>query len=651
MAHTDQRTVSALAADASGGVIDPVWTASGVAYPDAGGWVSVEADGTRSVSVSPPPAVACAPRKIRSAFKIGRPDVLESASPDGASYLTEVGHDLALRYRVDGRTRSLTTGGRPDLRWEAAGAIWSPDGLHLLVRQRDSRRMDRFPVVHWLQPSEDVEFFPAARVGGAVESTRLGVIDRITREVHLVDSGDEPEQDLRPLGWSPDSTVAYFVKTNRYKNPFLLMAVDIASGTSWVIHEERSDTWVSFWEKGMAVVPVPDGTGFIWLSERSGWAHLYRLDPAGREFTALTTGEWPVTRIVGVDAADGWVYFEAHSDPQRPYDTHIGRVPLSGGEVEQLSHEPGTHHGRLHPNGSLVLDTYSSPWSGPGARLLRSDGGLVADLATSQLAAGSPLEHGPEEFTALAADGSSTLYGQLYLPADLDPDASYPVVESIYAGPNSAFVPTSLVDETAIMARWLADRGFVVVVVDARGTPERSKAFHDVAYRNFAEHVIPDHVQVLRQLARDRPFMDIGRVGVFGRSYGGYFTARALLEAPDVYRAGVAINGVYELREGNGAGPIECVMGPLADDPHAYDRLSLYPLVEHLEGHLLLVHGTSDVNVPFGAALKFAEVLMAAGKPFDMLPVNEQPHHFAGTKYDYLGQTLARYFAEHLAQR
>lgn len=633
-----------------GGIVHPIWLGGDrIAFRAAEGPVILDATTGEREPVGELPAPSSpVPRRIKGSFKVGRPDVFEVGGPGGEFFATELGDDLALRWEIDGRTVPLTTSGTPDHRFEVKGSKWSPDGFRLLARRIDTRGMDRFPVVHWLKPSEEVEFFPAGRVGGRVESMRLVVVDRLTRRVVEIDTGAEPEQDLRPLGWSADGR-ALLVKTDRYKSRFSLLAADPDTGATETLFTEVSATWVSYWEKGVGATLLPGGDGFVWMSERDGWARLYRYDAAGALVNRITEGEWPVTKVLAIDPVEARVIFEAHSDVDRPYDTHVCSVGLDGTGFRQLTTEPGTHSGTVSPDHRLIVDHHSSVNRLPAVDLYRAEGTFVARLAEATFVDADQLVWTEaEEFIVPAADGTTDLHGLIYHPSGFDPAGSYPVIESIYAGPNSAYVPQTAQAETSLRARALAEAGFVVVVVDGRGTPERSKAFHDVAYRDFAGSVISDHVSAISALAADRPYLDLSRVGVFGRSYGGYFTARALLEAPEFYQVGVAINGVYEMREGNGAGPIEVVMGPLRENVAGYDALDLLPMAERLAGKLMLVHGTSDVNVAFSASLRMVEALTKAKKSFDFLPVNEQPHHFSGYRGEYVNLVIARYFDEHL---
>jgi dipeptidyl aminopeptidase/acylaminoacyl peptidase len=298
-------------------------------------------------------------------------------------------------------------------------------------------------------------------------------------------------------------------------------------------------------------------------------------------------------------------------------------VSLEGREFKRLTEGTGSHSVRISPSKDYFLDTHSTVSRPPVTELRKADGTLVdtvcrADTRELDKIGWTP----PEEFTVKADDGKTDLYGVLYNPYDFNPQKKYPAIDFIYGGPAHAQVPRSFVE--GAWPRALAQAGFCVFVVDNRGTPGRSKAFHDAAFRNFGRFEIADHVAALKQLAATRPYIDTTRVGIYGGSWGGYFTLRAMLTAPEVYRAGVSFFPVADLFDHI---PVaERTMGLPTDNPQGYEQASNLRLAEKLQGELLLIGGTSDINAPMTAVMKMADALIKAGKQFRMLVIPEQNH-------------------------
>lgn len=279
----------------------------------------------------------------------------------------------------------------------------------------------------------------------------------------------------------------------------------------------------------------------------------------------------------------------------------------------------------------------------PAVDLRRADGALLQTLARADIDGLKALRWTPpEEFVAKAADGRTDLYGAIYKPFDFDPARKYPVIEVIYAGPMTTQVPRTFSGSTSA----LAHLGFIVVLMDGRGTTERGKAFQDVVYGNLGRHESPDHVAVLKQIAAPRPYMDMERVGVYGRSFGGYFAIRAMLLAPDVYRVGIAAAPIVEVY-GHGS-RVEPYLGRPSDDPAAYDYASNLPLAGTLEGRLLMTHGTADVNAPFSQTLKMADAFIRGNKPFDLLVLPGVAHFHEAHAARYWYDAVRRYFQQHL---
>ena len=250
-----------------------------------------------------------------------------------------------------------------------------------------------------------------------------------------------------------------------------------------------------------------------------------------------------------------------------------------------------------------------------------------------------------------AVDGETDIHCILYRPPDFDPHRKYPVVEVIYAGPQFAVIPRTFVpSEYGQSAQAIAQLGFVTVIIDARGTPYRGKAFQDVVYRSIGRNEIPDHVAALRQLGERYSYMDLTRVGVHGKSWGGYFVLRAMLQAPETYHVGVASAVVADLTT-TAQSPVEPYMSLPEDNPEGYAYANCLNLADRLAGMLLITIGTADVNTPFSETMRMVDALIQAGKPVDLLVFPGQHHWLQGEYLNYFFQAVGRYFVEHLKPR
>jgi len=616
-----------------------------------------------SYTVTRPPAVS-EEEKNRT-----RPQGEEVPSPDGRWLAGVKDHNLWLRSTYDGLRVQLTTDGVEDYAWgfedywawaSAKWASWSPDSFKVAVRRMDYRQVPKIPLVHWLQPIEQVEWHPVrsifstTKAGMPLPQTELVIIDILSKRQVRVDAGASPDLHLYILGWRPDGSELLFGRVDREFKKLDLLAADPATGATRVVLGESQKTFMENIVLGPALefqemfLPLRDGQRFIWLSERDGWRHLYLYNFNGTLIRKLTEGAfpvefWPTPLTVGEKA--GWVYFTARGDPQRPYDTHLYRVNLEGEGFTRLTEATGQHAIQFAPSREFFLDTHSSMDRPSVVELRGADGRLLQMLSKADITALKDLKWSPpEEFVVKAADGKTDLYGVLYKPYDFNTEKKYPIIESIYGCPQAIQVPRTFTDWRGIAPQALAQLGFVTFVVDARGTPGRGKAFQDVVYGNLGRFEVPDHVAVLRQLAAKRPYMDLERVGITGGSCGGYLTARALLLAPDVYRVGVAV-ATWDPQFANAT---EVWMGLPQDNKEAYEYASNLPLAGNLQGKLLLIHGTSDTAAPFSNIMKLVEAFIRAGKPYDLIVLPDQGHSFTGTSRTYSLEAIRRYFQEHL---
>jgi dipeptidyl aminopeptidase/acylaminoacyl peptidase len=602
------------------------------------------------------------PRRVRESFPETGPDVSEIRSPDGQWFLGEANHNLRLRSTYDGREEPLTTDGTRDDVWEIAGgrlntvralgaARWSPDSRSVVAIKSSQTGVPWFPIVHWLKPVEEVQWQRFTKAGQALPQTSLYVVDIASKRQVKLDTGSELDQYFGVIGWTPDGSEVLFLRMNRVFQRLDLMAADPKTGASRIVLTESQPTFI----KGIASNPgwgdlftlLPRSNRFLWISERDGWDHLYLYDLRGNLVRRLTEGRWPVLRVMGVDEANGWVYFTGHAE-RRVYDTHLYRVGLDGKGFRRLTEDEGQHSAELSPSRRFFLDRHSNLSRPPRVDLRATDGKLIRTLAEADISELRTMGwQPPEEFIVKAADDTTDLWGVMYKPYDFDPTKRYPVVDFLYNGPQTTMVQRAFVSGWPhYAAAALSHLGFIVFSVDGRGTTERGKAFQDVVYKNFGRNEIPDHVATLKQLAAKRPYLDLSRVGIYGGSWGGYMTIRAMVLAPEVYHAGVATYPVADLN--HWASPIEPYVGLPQVNREAYEYGSSLRLFDRIKGRLMLVHGTSDVNAHFGATMQIVEALTRAGKPYDLVVFPEANHGFQGATHRYWLGAIRRHFEEHL---
>lgn len=587
------------------------------------------------------------------AGELGRPDLREVLSPDGTRIATLTEHDAAVREVASGATGQITFDGTPDYYWGYPGiaretwAWWSPDGAMLALRKVDMDAVGSFPLVRWLETPPRVDWIRSVhnvRVGATLPREELHVWHEDSGQLVRLDTGDPGDVFLYVLGWRADSSELIVLRVTRDYRSLDILALDPDSGAARTVLSERFATcWLEqAWAPPLRRYwPLTDGDRFLWKSESGGWNHLFLRNFEDETVTQLTSGPYEVDDVIGIDEDAGWVYFSARTDPLRPYDVHIHRVRLDGSGLTRLTEGPGRHAAEL-VSGSEYIEVWHRQIDAPTEiRIRRSNGDLVRTLATANYA--RLREAGwtpPEEFTVKAADGTADLWGVMYKPADFDPAVRYPVVEFIYGGPVLEYVPRQF--PYWMFPQALAQLGYVVIQLDARGTPGRGREFLEAGF-DRASVVIADHAGAIRQLAERHEYLDPDRVGIVGQSWGGDFTTQALLRAPDVYRAGVAVSGGWwsnpELSEAKATVFEQCAV--LREDEPA-------PSLGSLEGDLLVIHGTADLNMSGSADLMWwLDSVIDAGKYVDLMVLPDRPHDVLQTD-PYVQGAVRRYFDEHL---
>jgi len=607
------------------------------------------------------------PRVTVDAFPSIDGNFYEIPSPDGKWLLKTRNNNLVLRSALGQSEQQLTEDGVQWYGWgdrtmTSLGAIasWSPDAQHLVALKRDGRGTYKLPVVYWLESEERVEHVLYPRTGEVLIKSEPYLFDIKTKQRTAIDIGLIEDHYVVLAGWIPDGSGFVFTKVNRRYNKIEVLLTDLDTAATRTIHTHQVDTYVhDAFVGGPALVhPMGRENGFLWLDERSGWRHIFVYDYDGRELRQLTSGEWPVHSVLKVDEGGGWVYFRAPGTVDRPYDLALFRVALDGhGEPEQLTPADGLHTVDFAPDAEYFLDKYSSPSQAGIVDIRKTDGTLVRRITASNI--DKLIADGftpPEELTVRTRDGDDDIQVLMMKPYDFDPTRKYPIVEAVYGGMQIEFMPHHFYAQESfggtgysIYARALVNKGFIVVFINSPGTDGMGRAYRDVMHGKWPEGLIEEHAHAIRQIARERPYIDLERVGIFGASWGGYMTQRALFLVPDLYKVGVSlapVSGHEELL----AYPEPFLGGPPIANPEGYRKGRLFDHVENLEGKLLLIHGALDINAPFSQTMKLIDALIRKRKAYDLIVIPDANHSFCcgSEKSVYVTTAFVRYFMTHL---
>ncbi|MCP4092431.1 MAG: prolyl oligopeptidase family serine peptidase [Planctomycetes bacterium] len=546
-------------------------------------------------------------------------------------------HNLWMRAPDGGEPTALTTNGTAENSYRN-NTTWAPDGSAFVGLQTEgaqdhtvsfveSSPQDQLqPTLHqfqYLKPGDDIAH-PRPRL---FLKNKKGGFDQVEIDEPLFAN----PWSLTRLSWSADSRKFRFLYNQRGHQVLRWVEVDAKTGKARALIEESSPTFVDYAGKTYLHV-VEDRGEAIWMSERSGWNHLYVVDlESGKVKRALTEGEWVVRKVedFNQDRDELLLQVMGIHPAQDPYHLHWAVVNLKSGKLTKLTEGDGTHQLTWSPDGEYFLDRYSRVDMPTVTELRRRDGRLVAELGSGRI--DKLVEAGwipPQRFVAKGRDGKTEIWGLIYRPTNFDSNKSYPVIENIYAGPHSAFVPKNF--RVFRKSQALAELGFMVVHIDGMGTNWRSKAFHDVAWKNLGDAGFPDRIAWMRALAATEPAMDLSRVGIYGGSAGGQSAMRALIAHHDFYSAAVADCGCHDNRMDK-IWWNELWMGWPVDD--SYAQASNVDQAHRMQGDLMLVVGEVDRNVDPASTMQVVNALIKADKDFDLLVVPGGGHGIAESPY------------------
>ncbi len=568
-------------------------------------------------------------------------------SPDGKWTTTVDDFNLYLRDKDTGKEFQLSREGKADDAYTGE-VYWSPDGKKLVGLRRKKGDDRRVYLVESSPPDQvqpKLSSYEYLKPGDRVPVVKPHLFDvDAKKEIPVNDDLFSNPWSIDEYRWTPDSGRFTFLYNQRGHQALRVVAVDARTGAASAVIDETSKTFIDY--SGKKYDHYMDATDeILWTSERDGWNHLYLYDArTGKVKNQVTKGEWVVRGVDRVDEKKRLVWFRAGGiyPNQDPYYIHYCRVNFDGTGLRFLTEGDGAHQVEVSPDGRFLIDTYSRVDLPPVTELRRvDDGKRVCELERADVSA--LLATGwkaPERFVAKGRDGKTDIFGVIFRPTDLDPSRKYPVVEDIYAGPQDSYVPKRF--QSFYGPQTLAELGFVVVQIDGMGTSNRSKAFHDVCWRNLGDAGLPDRILWMKAAAAKYPYLDLTRVGVYGVSAGGQNALGALLFHPEFYKVGVAACGCHDNRMDKIWWNEQWMGWPVGP---WYAEQSNVTNAHKLQGKLLLIVGEMDHNVDPSSTMQVVNALIKAGKDFDLLVVPGADHGMGGA---YGERRMRDFFVRHL---
>jgi dipeptidyl-peptidase 4 len=524
------------------------------------------------------------------------------------------------------------------------GYWWSPDGKRLAFVRADSRHIPKYSIVHQGTEQIAIEEHRYPFAGAQNAKVQLGIIalDGNQEEVTWMDLGKDDDIYLARVAWRPDGVLTALIQS-RDQCSQRLLAVNPLNGEATTLIEEEGHPWLNLHDD----LRFLSSGEFLWSSERSGFRHLSLHDRDGHEIRTLTGGSWMVTGQVTVDEDQRLVYFLGTYDS--PLERHLYVVSLDGGSIRRITQKSGWHDAVISPDRRSFVDIWQSLQQPPRLVLRNlSDGEVRGLLFESEGVTPGSLGLCVPEITSFHTTDGVLLYAALYASEKTRSDSQQrPLVVSVYGGPVAQTVTNTWSLTVDLRAQYLAQQGYVVLNVDNRGSANRGLAFEAAIARSMGHIEVSDQVEGVHFLS-SRPYVDSTRVGIYGWSYGGYMTLRALLKAPDVFKVGIS-GAPVTFWEGYDTHYTERYMGLPTTNEAGYWTSSVLPYVGQLVGKLMLVQGMVDENVHARHAMRLIEALTTAARDYELVLFPEARHMPRNPAHlEYLERQLVEFLNQHL---
>lgn len=572
-------------------------------------------------------------------------------SPDKVYLAYIKSNNIYVRKKNDlNSEKQLTFDGSPGF-YYSARIYWADDSKKLSsskVRKAEVRQLTLLESSPTDQLQPKLQYRDYAKPGDALSQYYPVIVNIETGKVVEVDPKQVENQfSLSYFSWRPDNNAITFEYNQRGHQRYDLLELNANTGVTRPIISETSKTFIDYSGKKFRK-DIPKTNEVIWSSERDGWNHLYLFDyQTGKLKNQITKGEWVVRKVIYVDEANRKIIFEGSGKNKNedPYLVRYYSIGFDGNKLMELTSETANHQGYFNKDFTKFIDVYSMVDEAPKAVLRDSHNGKVL----MELEQGDLTEltssgwKAPEVFNSKGRDGKTDIWGIIIRPNNFDPNKKYPVIEYIYAGPHSSFVPKSFSTSLSGMYE-LAELGFIVVQIDGMGTSNRSKAFHDVAWKNLKDAGFPDRIAWMKSAAVKYPSMNLEKVGIYGTSAGGQSSTGAVLFHPEFYKVAVSSCGCHDNRMDKIWWNEQWMGWPIG--PH-YAECSNIENANRLEGKLMLIVGELDDNVDPASTYQLVNQLIKNGKDHELIVVPGMGHSSGG---DYGEKKRRDFFVKNLIE-
>jgi dipeptidyl-peptidase-4 len=568
-------------------------------------------------------------------------------SPDGKLIAYVLDQDVYIYNLASSKETRLTHGGSEKLSHGLAefvaqeemnrfhGYWWSPDSTRIVFQESNASEVETWFVADPIKPEQTPlpSFYP--RPGKNNVKVRLGIVSITGGEPTWLKWDTTNYPYLTKVTWEKNAPLCITIQ-NRAQTELVLLSVDPQTSATKILATEQDKTWVNLDQD----VPrwLPDGSAFLWTTERAGAWQLELRSTNGNAKTIIPPNMM-YRGLIDFEAASRKIIFNASTNPTQ---LHIHSISLDGGHSKQLTDEPGLYSAAYNTNLTLSVRTASTAAKMPITTVHDASGKQIGELPS--VAENPPFTPRAEIVQLKEARG---MFAEILRPQNFRAGQKYPTIVYVYGGPHSIVVNAAMSGN--LLHQWLADQGFIVVSIDNRGTPGRGREWERAIYKKFGSLPLEDQVAGLQALAKIVPEIDLARVGITGWSFGGYMSALAALRRPDIYKAAVAGAPVSDFADYD-THYTERYMGMPETDAAAYKEANLMTYAEKLDSKLLLLHGTADDNVYFRHTLKLVDALFRNGQHFEVLPLSGLTHMVPDPVVtERLWTLIATHFQKHLA--